>query len=230
MNKDIKSQLDRTKELQGELEESCNKDLASHEVSSRTKNLTQEVVLKLRHVLDQAFFSFYEKNYLPNLTAEEKKAVRVYFPIVKKKEDLDSVLGRAKMKSLKKDFPDVYSFIDSVQPYNSDYSWLEQFKEVANEKHIRLTPQIKRETKRVTVSNHGGSVSWGPGVTFGKGVSVQGVPIDPQTQLPVPNKTVKTEITKWVSFLFEGTDINVLSFNKKAVEKIEKIVTKISSY
>lgn len=39
-----------------------------------------------------------------------------------------------------------------------------------------------------------------------------GVPIDPRTQLPVPNDVVKTNITTWVDFKFREGGQSVLPF------------------
>lgn len=230
MDQDIQSQLDRAKELLQELENACNTDLQAKDVSGKTKNLSQEVLLKIRHLLDQSVYKFFEKYYSPNLSGVDKKSAKVYFPIVSKKEDLKSVFGRAKMGDVETKHQDFYKFIDSVQPYNQDYLWLKHLADFASKKHIRLTPQTKTETKRVTVSRGGGSVSWGPGVTFGSGVSVMGVPIDPATQMPVPNNVVETKIENWVSFLFEDSDVNVLGLCKKSVEDGEKIVKKILEF
>lgn len=230
MCQDIQSQLDRAKELLLELKNACNDDLQAKSVSGKTRNLSQEVLLKIRHLLDQAIYKFYEKHISPKLSDADRKSARVYFPIVSKKENLKSVLGRGKMSNLETNHNDLYLFLDSVQPYNQDYLWLGHLANYSSEKHIRLTPQTKAETKRVTVSSGKGSVSWGPGVTFGGGVSVMGVPIDPTTQLPVPNNIVETKIENWVSFLFEGSDVNVLWLCKKSVEDGEKIVNEILEY
>ncbi|PIP52556.1 hypothetical protein COX09_00840 [Candidatus Beckwithbacteria bacterium CG23_combo_of_CG06-09_8_20_14_all_47_9] len=230
MDQDIQSQLDRAKELLQELENACNTDLQAKDVSGKTKNLSQEVLLKVKHLLDQSIYKFFEKQYLPSLSDLDKKSAKVYFPTVSKKEDLKSVFGRAKMGDLETRHQDFYKFIESVQPYNQDYFWLKHLASYSSEKHIRLTPQIKTETKRVTVSRGGGSVSWGPGVTFGGGVSVMGVPIDPATQMPIPNNVAETKVENWVSFLFEGSDVNVLGLCKKSVEDGEKIIKKVLEF
>ncbi len=57
-----------------------------------------------------------------------------------------------------------------------------------------------------------------------------GVPIDPSTQLPVPNDLVETRIENWISFLFEGSNVNVLWLCKKSLEDGEKIIQKILEY
>lgn len=230
MDQDIQSQLDRAKELLQELESACNSDLRAKDISGKTKNLSQEVLLKIRHLLDQSIYKFFEKHYFPNLSDTDKKSAKIYFPIVSKKEDLRSVFGRAKMSDIETRHQKFYEFISSAQPYNKDCLWLKHLADFANDKHIKLTPQTKTETKRVTVSRGGGSVSWGPGVTFGGGVSVMGVPIDPNTQMPVPNNVAETKVENWVSFLFEGTDVNVLWLCKKSVEDGEKIVKKVLEF
>jgi len=227
MDQDIRSQLDRAKKLIQELEEACNLDLQAKNVSGETKNLTQEVLLKIRRLLDQSFRKFFERYYLDGFSGSDKKSVNVYFPIVSKKEDLKSIFGRAKMNDIEIKHQDFYEFIDSVQPYNPDYLWLKYLRDYSNETHIRLTPQTKTETKRVTVSRDGGSVSWGQGVTFGSGVSIMGVPINPATQMPVPNDIIETKVENWVSFLFEGSNVNVLWLCKKSVEDGEKIIKNI---
>jgi hypothetical protein len=230
MDKNFSSQISRAEELLNNLEQSLNEDLSEQDISDRTLNLTQEILLKMRHLLDQAMYKFFEKHYLPELSETEAETVRVYFPIVSKKDDINSVLGRSKMADLEGNYPGFYRFLESVQPYHKNYKWIRDLSRFANEKHIKLTPQTKRETKRVTVSRGKGSVSWEPGVTFGRGVSVMGVPIDPATQMPVPNKDVKTKVEKWVSFLFENSDVNVLWLCKKSVEDGRKVVKKILEF
>ena len=58
MDEDIQSQLERAKELLQELEKACDNDLQAKNVSGKTKNLSQEVLLKVRHLLDQAVYKF----------------------------------------------------------------------------------------------------------------------------------------------------------------------------
>lgn len=230
MNEDTQTQLERAKELLHELETAYSKELEAKNVSGKTKNLAQEVLLKIRHLLDQSIYKFFEKNYLPSLSEKDKKSARVYFPIVPKKEDLKSALGRAKMNDLETTHNDLYVFLDSVQPYNQNYLWLKYLADYSAEKHIRLTPQIKEEEKKTTVSRQGGSVSWGSGVSFGNGVSLLGVPINPITQVPIPNNIVETKIEKWVSFLFDGSNINALWLCKKSVADGEMIIKKLEEF
>lgn len=75
-----------------------------------------------------------------------------------------------------------------------------------------------------------GSVSWGPGVTLGSGVSVMGVPIDPKTQLPVPNTITDTKIEIWVDFKFADNGESVLPFLTKSIDKVETLCQSIRKY
>lgn len=224
MDKNIQSQINRAKELKKELDESSKFDLRSHRISDKTKNLTQEILVKIRSVLDQTMYCFFEKKIAPNLSEDEKQKARIYFPLVSKSDDLKSVLGRAKMTNLDVSHPEIFSFLESVQPYNSNYEWINHLSKYANEKHIRLTPQKRVEVKRTTVSSAGGSVSWGPGVTFGNGVSVMGARVNPITQNIEPTPGVESKTEVWVSFLFEDSDINALWLCNKSIEESEKII------
>jgi hypothetical protein len=128
--------------------------------------------------------------------------------------------------------------LERWQPYNG-HTWFKQFNLLNNKnKHVSLTPQRRIEQRRVTVSHpSGGSVSWGPGVTFGAGVSIMGVPIDPRTQMPVPNQAVNTDITIWVDFVFDNsgelsilpTNLSVLGFLKESFQKVTAAVQDIEA-
>jgi len=224
MDSDIKSQLKRAKELKEELDCSSQGDLKNHTISDKTRNIIQEILVKVRSILDQVFYSFFEKEIAPNLTEKEKEKARVYFPIVSKEDDLNSVLGRAMIRNLNTTHPKVFSFIKSIQPYNNDYKWLSELSKYANERHIRLSPQKRIEVKRTTVSSRGGSVSWGPGVTFGGGVSIMGAPVDPITQNIIPTQGVESKTEIWVSFVFENSNVNALWLCNKSIEGSEKII------
>ena len=49
---DINSQIDRASKILKELKQSANNDLAQQNISDETRNLTQEVLVKMRSVFD----------------------------------------------------------------------------------------------------------------------------------------------------------------------------------
>ncbi len=146
--------------------------------------------------------------------------------------------GVSDFENRSKDFSaSIQLILEKWQPFKGN-EWLGQFNILNNKsKHITLIPQKRTEVIETRVTHpQGGSVSWGQGVTFGSGVSVMGVPIDPRTQLPVANNMVKTERIVWVNFAFdiEGiaelpNNILVLPFLKICFEKIVQIINEVSA-
>jgi hypothetical protein len=57
-----------------------------------------------------------------------------------------------------------------------------------------------------------------------------GVPIDPRTQLPVPNNIVKTDITIWVDFKFREGGQSVLPFLEKSITRVESTYQAIAKH
>ncbi len=227
INKDIKSQIERAKKLFGELKISCERDLKSKSISDDTKNLTPEILLKMRNLLDQSLYGFFEKNIAPKLSEKDKDKdkARIYFPITAKKENLKSILGRGKMTNLETDHPKVFNFLDSIQPYNKGYEWLGEFNELAGQKHIKLLPQ-KMEKKVETIL--GGAVKvTGKGVAM-RGCKVQGIPVDSEdinsTPLSQFDPRLSAERTIWVSFNFADTGTNILWLCEKAINDLEEII------
>lgn len=172
------------------------------------------------------------KDYLGNVrSALDYLACKIqsknaYFPVANNAPDFANKV---------KDFPtNTISILEGVQSYKSD-AWLSNFSLLSNKnKHVTLIPQTRKEVKETRITGPSGKVSWGSGVTFGNGVSVMGVPIDPQTQLPVQNNIVTTEIITWVHFFFDNTNfkslhgnISALPFLKESFEKITKIIKDI---
>jgi len=116
--------------------------------------------------------------------------------------------------------PDLYSYLESIQPYKSgNNKWLGLFNKVNNEnKHGDLVEQTRTETKQIKVNTQGGAeVSWNPdAVKFSSGVSIGGVPVNPRTQMPVPHPSQSVQIITWVDFKFVGIDISVLWLLKES--------------
>ncbi len=209
---DINAVLKKTKTTLDLIEQKYNESLHDQEISS-------ELLVEI-------------KDYLGNLRSSldylRSKVSKYNFPICKTEKEFDN--ATTDLNS------DLKSAIKKWQPFQNN-QWIDWFNILNNKsKHITLIPQKRKENIKITVSspNNGGSVSWGSGVTFGGGVSVMGVPIDPRTQMPVPNNIVKTEKTIWVSFEFEHENlpngISALPFLKECFDKIAKLIAEIEVF
>lgn len=207
-------------ELKSDYDASLHEKVIRDDLKVDIKNIFEN----LRSCLDYLAHELFE---ILCPTASESR--RLYFPIRSSRPEFDQVISR--------DYPNlmsnkmaVFNFLESIQPYND--AWLGQFNQLNNEnKHQNLVEQTRTEARQVTVSTpSGGAVSWGPGVTFGPGVSVMGVPIDPRTQLPVPNTQVKTEIVTWVDFRFRENGLSVLPFIEKSIMQVEAIFHELQKH
>jgi hypothetical protein len=115
-----------------------------------------------------------------------------------------------------RDFPTVpqvvYDAMERHQPYQPSKENLAYLHALARvNKHQDFTPQTRTETTHIRASSGGGAVEWNPSaVTFGPGVSIFGVPVDPRTQRPVPSPT--QEVTKiiYVGWNFVNPNVPVL--------------------
>ena len=173
---------------------------------------------------------YWDKHIAPSLSEADRKAANVYFPIAPDQGGLDSILGRWRWKTVRDDHEAIYVYLLALQPFvNEANKWLAVLNDLAVKgKHIDLVPQVRIEQRRVTVSGAGGSVSWGPGVTFGSGVSVMGAPINPATQRIEPTEGVTEKIETWVSFEIAEHRVNAAGFCKEACTKTRQIATEMA--
>lgn len=156
---------------------------------------------------------------------------RFYFTILTDRATFDILVDRW-FPGLRTACPDLIVFLESVQPYQHNMEWLGHFNSINNEnKHGNLIEQTRSEWLETKVTaKDGSSVSWPSGVTFGPGVSILGVPIDPKTQLPVSNPSQKVERITWIDFKFAGIDISALWLILTATAGVKSIAGDISKW
>lgn len=228
MHDEVQSQLDRARELYQELVTECERRKNEKQVHHRTLNLAVEVLAKLRGILDHVALAVFERTVQAKQKLARKK-LKVYFPIADDEQSFRSQLRRSKMVTIETDDSQIFQLLRGTQPFaSSGNRWLAILRDLSNEgKHVRLVRQSRRVSKRTTVTGPGGSVSWGPGVTFGEGVSVMGAPIDPHRQdiVPTPGVTSKTEMR--VSFEFASNGENVLGFLANAIDRVETLTKEL---
>ncbi|MGB4782885.1 hypothetical protein [Candidatus Methylomirabilis sp.] len=198
------------------LKDEYNASLHEKHVRNDLKVSIKNIFENLRSCLDYLAHDIFEAH-----CANAKKPGRLYFPIRPSAPEFGTAITK-EYPALQTTAPKVYDLLEAVQPYRDP--WLGQFNKLNNHnKHQDLVEQSRTETRQVTVSRGGGSVSWGPGVTFGSGVSVMGVPIDPRTQMPVPNTVAKTEVVTWIDFRFREIDQSVLPFIDASIANVDKL-------
>lgn len=220
---DINALLNRADKLLPKMESDYNNSLQAKSVSADLKIDIKDFIGHLRSALDYLAHDIRDK-FCPTANQNDD----LYFPIRGDRTKFDNYINRA-FPGLNSNCSDLYNYLEEIQPYHgSNNVWLTHFNDLNNEnKHEKLVEQKRTETRTVKVSSNqsGGSVSWGPGVTFGSGISVMGVPIDPRTQMPVPNNITTTEVIIWVDFRFDNIDVSALWLLKESLIKIKEIVS-----
>lgn len=213
---DVDALIRRAKDALPKIEAEYGRSLHAKVIEADLRIDIKNFCENLRSALDYIARDIVE-THCPGASVKE----RVYFPITRDAQAFQRMIAKS-YPALDAACPVLHAYLSSIQPFHgAKAAWLGDFATVTNEnKHDKLVEQKRTETRQVTVSNANGAVRWGPGVTFGSGVSVMGVPIDPRTQLPVPNNVVKTEIATWVDFRFDGIDTSALSLLRTSLDGV----------
>lgn len=219
------AQFDRVKELISELETEYDKCLDSKEVSDKAKVITHEVIEKLSNILDQIARNLWKRYLIPTLSKSDKKKAIIYFPKSNNRYSFNSIIGRWMVKDLEKVNKKLFDFLISKQPFlNKENDWLSILGKLASQKHIGLVPQKRQEITHIRYSSPAGTVHFiAEQVKFGPGVSILGAPVNPNTQRIIPTQGVLEKIEKWISFVFEGYNLDALDFCKKSLIKVKGI-------
>lgn len=211
--------------------------LSKYERSLQDQSLDLRVPVKnlmenLRSILDYMAHDIYETYCQPNLKVSGKSSPRnIYFPYGLTENDFRSMVGNS-FPDLQTLAPKVYNLIVSIQPFKSGNNWLYHLCLITNEKkHNRLTPQIRMETETYGVKSQYGSVTIpvnNPNVKIISApgaVKIFGVPAQFTSDgiLTAPSDKLKHDRKKWVSFTFEGTNVNVIGLLDSAISNIIKL-------
>ena len=194
-----------------------------YKASLHEKHVREDLKVSIKNIFENLRSCL---DYLANDTFEthcagSKRPDRLYFPIRATVHEFGAAVAKD-YPALQAAAPKVYGLLEGAQPYRDP--GLGQFNKLNNHnKHQDLVEQSRTERRQITVSRGGGSVSWGHGVRFGSGISVMGVPIDPETQMPVPNAVAKTEVVIWVDFRFREIDQSVLPFIDASIQNVDKL-------
>ena len=199
------------------------------------KNLMEN----LRSALDYAAAGLFAK-----YGKSEKANPRIYFPYALENQTADEFKRANRVEAcipgLSTARSDIVAQLESYQAFSNGANvWLPRFMDLNNEnKHEKLTPQARRETKELRLTSGGASISIGQGasISIGKGASIQiGSLVIPGGQTFDVNKppaTVgpgKTEVVTWVSFDFASNGEAVIPFLRRSLEGIDRIVTELAA-
>jgi hypothetical protein len=224
----VDAQINRASFLLPTIEAKYQNSLNKKTISDDLKLDIQTFCGHLRSALDYIAKDIVD-THCPNANPRN----RLYFPITKDAQSFSSTMSRL-YPDLDNNCNELYAILESVQPFKSNKNtWLSHFNKVNNEnKHNDLVEQTRTETKRIDVQIQGGGrVKWNPAnLKFGSGVFIGGVPVKPQTQMPVPSPIQKVTIETWFDFRFDGIDVSALALLRDSLNNIGEIASDAYKY
>ncbi len=208
--------------------------LQDHSLDLRipVKNLMEN----LRSALDYMAHDIYESCCKSFSAASGKSDPRnIYFPYGKTDQDFRAGLGNSLPNLLSQNLY-VYQLVESIQPFRSKDSWLYDLCSILNEnKHDKLTAQVRSETETYTVKSEYGSVGIivnNPNIqvtSMPGAVKIFGVPAQFTSEgiKTAPSDRLTHRREKWIAFIFEGSNVNVIGLLDKAVVEISDFADRL---
>lgn len=215
-------------------EESLQAKAASHTLLIEIKNFFEN----LRSALDFAAHGVFERHgsskktnpriFFPYATADQTR------PVFEQSGRIDTCIPGLVVSR-----PDIVQLLLEMQHFGSrGNTWLPVFMELTNEnKHQRLSPQVRKESKKLRISGGRVAMSLGHGasISIGRRASISiggvGIPGGQSVSADPPPRVDggKVEVITWVSFHFDSNDCPVVPLLDSALKGCRDIVNELNS-
>ena len=231
----VEHSRDRFSEIQSAYEASLSDQEIKPKLLIDIKNLMEN----LRSAMDFAAQGLFEK-----YGSSTSKSPKIYFPYALSSQS-EAEFRRSKridacIPGLSLNRPDIVEKLISFQHFSDKLNqWLPVFMQLNNEnKHQKLTPQIRKEAKELRISSGGASISMGSGasMSIGQGASIRiGGMVIPGGQTfnaerpPVTIGPGEKEVVTWVSFHFSTADTPVLPLLNQALDGVYRMVSELNA-
>lgn len=210
--------------------------------SLEAKEVKGALLVEIKNVLEnlRSSLDFAARGLFERYGSSAGKAPNIYFPYARLNQDRAAFETSGRIENcipgLTAARPDVVLALTEAQHFGETANlWLPEFMDLNNEnKHERLTPQTRSETKELRVSSGGTQISMGEGasISMGSGTSISlggaGVIRGGQTfganRPPRVAGPTTVEVVTWVSFCFDSNGRPVVPFLAAAVEGVGSIV------
>ncbi len=239
---DVRLLIDELNTQYSKIDELCRLSIVQ-------KHIPDALKIKIKHFLGDAQSIL---DYCACDIGDHYELIRPYatgFPVVYREKDLNlegfEKRLRSKFKgSLKMKDPALFNYLESIQPYHSDYIWVGHFWKIINDfKHMCLVPQSRIETPELEMEYNGLSIT-----VTGKGQSFSLPPNTPIFLNEVPifggqkitadsepdqigcDKRINIKKKIWVNIMFDGTAISVLGLTRKIKDNLPDIVENIYKF
>jgi len=239
------SAFDDAKGLASHAERELPKILAEYEKSLRSKTVSQTLLIQIKNFLEnlRSALDFAARGLFERYGSSKSAKPKIYFPyatanqtqaVFEQSGRIDTCIPGLTAKR-----PDISQLLVEMQHFGSrGYSWLPGFMELTNEnKHQRLTPQIRKEAKELRISGGKAKMSLGQGASIsigsGASISIGGATIRGGQSFDVNQpphvEGGNAEVITWVSFHFDSNGQPVIPFLQAALKGVRHMVTELSS-
>ncbi|MBT8534610.1 hypothetical protein G6725_01125 [Polynucleobacter paneuropaeus] len=210
------------------------------------KNIDSSLLIGIKNFMEnlRSALDFSAHGLFEAYGASSKSNPKIYFPYAALSQSFEEFRRKNYIEGgipgISTSRPDVVSRIESYQHFSSiENKWLPLFMELNNEnKHQQLTPQEKRESKRLNITYGGTGISLeeGASISLGSGASIQmsgmiipgGQTISTNSPAKIIGPGQQVVIT-WSAFYFSSNAEPVVPFLENALSRVNNIVNELSS-
>lgn len=225
MNNELKESFTRTVELVRDLAGEYENSVGSNVVPPRIQQLTHEIPVKLRHILDRSAHIYWGQKIVPDLR-QDKTKTKVYFPIEKKMRSFKSKLVMWGCKDFSTVHKGLYQYLLELQPFtNPQNQWLAILREIYNASHCDLYIPDKEERQHIILL--GKDISdypWPHKESPYRIISRFRVPIPENAVIPAKFAEIKSVTETEVYYWIKEFKVDALNFCTDAFNKTEAIV------
>jgi hypothetical protein len=234
---DAKALLDASEKQLAKITAEYNQSLTKQQIGAPLLVEIKNLMENLRSALDYTAHGLFEK--YGNCAVDPK----IYFPYAWLTLDLAGFRAKncvgSKIPGLPQNRPDIVTKIESYQHFsNPKNRWLPIFMDLNNEnKHQKLTPQTRTQTKQLTIQSGGSHISLGEGssiqirggafIQIGDSIMTGHQNITPDNPAKISGSAQQT-VTTWVSFNFTDNNEPVLPLLTQALVGTTQIVDELS--
>lgn len=238
------SAFEDAKELVKHAEKELPKIREEYERSLQAKAVNRTLLIEIKNFFEnlRSALDFAAHGLFDQFGSSGKAKPKIYFPYATTGQTraVFEKSGRieACIPGLTVSRPDIVQALLELQHFGSmGHKWLPAFMDLTNEnKHQRLTPQQRRESKELRISGGGASISMGQGasISLGSGASISiggavirgGQSFD--VNRPPSVEGGRVEVITWISFHFDNGE-PVVPLLEAALHGTRRIVNELSS-
>lgn len=236
--------IEDAKELITESKETFKEIKEAYEESLHDRTVKPKLLIKIKNFMEnlRSALEFTAHDLFDKYGSSTASDPYIYFPYAWSGLSLadfqtKNIIERF-IPGLNASRPDIAGKLEDYQWFaNTNNEWLPKFMDLNNEnKHQRLTPQTRKETKelRIQTGNVGMRLSGGASIKISGNATIRmGNSIIRGNQRISPNNPAriegdaKQEVITWVSFHFTDNNEPVIPLLEAALNGVEKIINEL---